>query len=116
MTEYRKTAGEIARDSRWTLFRFLPLFLGGVAILFVVGFGLNSLGLFGKTIVERKVFEQSYQRSEALASEIAMNEAALAEIEMKLSNRELDINTRKNLEAQASAARIRIRTARSKQK
>lgn len=113
--QYRKDMSEIARESAWTARRFLPLFLGGVVVLSLVGFTLNSLGLFGRTVVERKVFEQSYQRSEALKSQIANDEAVLAEITRKLGNSGLDANTRANLEAQAAAARIRINTARSKQ-
>lgn len=113
--EYREDASYVATEAGWTVRRFLPLFLGVVALLFVVGFGLNSLGLFGRTVVERKVFEQSFQRSEALKSAIALDEATLAEIERKLRNPNLDPDTRANLEAQASAARIRINTARNKQ-
>ena len=114
-TQYRKDADEVARESAWTFKRFLPLFLIVVIVLSIVGFGLRSMGVFGKTVVERKVFEQSYQRSEALKSQIATDEATLAEIERKLLNTNLDENTRHNLEAQASAARIRINTTKAKQ-
>ena len=112
---YRDEAGHVAREAGWTVRRFLPLFLGVVAVLGITGFTLNSLGLLGRTVVEREVFEHSYQRSEALKSQIATDEATLAEIERKLGNPDLDANTRTNLEAQAAAARIRIQTARSKQ-
>ena len=44
-----------------------------------------------------------------------MNEATLAEIRMKLSNPNLDSDTRFNLEAQASAARLRIATIKGPQ-
>lgn len=115
MNDYRNEVGKLAQESRWTFFRFLPLFVGAVVVLFALGFGLRSLGLIGETVVERKVFEQSYQRSEALKSRIAIDKATLAEIAGKLSNPNLDKNTRFNLQAQASAARIRISTARSKQ-
>ena len=53
MNEYRKEMSEIATESRWTFFRFLPLFLGGIAILFMFFFGLRTLGLIGGTVVER---------------------------------------------------------------
>jgi hypothetical protein len=114
MNEYRNEARQVAKDARWTFWRFLPLFLIVVVVLSGVGFGLNSLGLIGKTAVEREVFEQSYQRSESIKAEIAMNEATLVEIERKLSNPNLDENTRHNLEAQASAARLRIATAKGR--
>ena len=115
MNDFRKDMSEIAKDGSWTVFRFLPLFLLIVVVLFVVGFTLNSLDLFGRTVVERKVFENSYQRSEGLRSAIATDEAALAEIERQLSNSNLDTDTRTNLEAQAAAARLRIAANRSKQ-
>jgi hypothetical protein len=99
---------------RWTFWRILVLVVAAVVTLSAVGFALNSCGVLGNTIVERKVFENSYQRTAALKSQIAADEAVLAEIEEQLKNPGLDENTRYNLEAQAAAARIRIRTARSK--
>ena len=91
----------------WVLFLLVPTVI-------VLG-GLSSAGIFTRAFVERKVFEQSYQRSSALVARIATDEAVIAEIEGKLLNPNLDVNTRFNLEAQASAARVRIRTARSQQ-
>ena len=116
MNEYRKETDAVFREARWTFFRGLPLFMVAIIILSAIGFGLRSLGLFGSTVVKRKVFEHSYQRSEGLKARIATDEAVLAEIERKLTNPNLDSNTRANLEAQASAARIRIATARRMQK
>lgn len=115
MSNYRKEAREIAVESRWTFFRFLPLFVVVVVVFFGIAFGLRSAGLIGGTIVEREVFERSYQRSEALKSQIAIDQAVMTEIEQKLSNPNLDEDTRFNLEAQLSAARVRIETARRKQ-
>lgn len=91
----------------WGLF----LLVISIVVLTVLSYG----GIFTKTVVERKVFEQSYQRSEALKSQIATDEAVIAEIEGKLLNPNLDNNTKYNLKAQMSAARIRISTARRKQ-
>lgn len=115
MSEYRKEVGQVARDARWTFWRFFPLFLGVVFVLGGFGFLLNSLGVFGQTVVERKVFENSYQRTEAIKAQIATDEAVLAEIERKLQNPKLDEDTRHNLEAQAAAARIRIDAAKRRQ-
>lgn len=112
---YRKEMRNLARQSTWTIWRFLPVFVLVVAALGVVGFTALSLGLIGGTIVERKVFENSYQRDAALKERIATDEAVLAEIERKLSNQSLEGGTRTNLEAQASAARVRIQTARTQQ-
>lgn len=115
MNDYRDSAREVHREARWTFWKFLPLFITGIVVLALLGFALNSLGLLGRTVVERKVFENSYQRSEGLKTQIATDEATLAEIQRQLDNPNLNDNTRHNLEAQARAARIRIQTARSKQ-
>ncbi len=115
MSDYRDDARYVAREARWTVFRFLPLFVLVLVILGVTGFFLNSAGVIGKTIVEREVFEQSYQRSTALQERIAVDTASLTEIERQLLNPNLDENTRFNLNAQAAAARVRIQTARSQQ-
>ena len=116
MSNYRKEADVVFREARWTFFRGLPLFVTVIILLSVFGFGLRSIGFLGSTVVERKIFEHSYQRSEGLKTRIATDEAVLAEIEQKLTNPKLDPDTRANLEAQASAARIRIATARRMQK
>jgi hypothetical protein len=115
MSEYRDDARNVAKEARWTVFRFFPLFVLVIAILAGTGFALNSLGVFGRTVVERKVFENSYQRTAALEERIAVDTASLTEIERQLLNPNLDADTRFNLEAQAAAARVRIQTARSQQ-
>lgn len=111
MNEYREEARRVERESRWTVLRFTGLFVLVIAVIGGVGFGMKSLGLIGGTIVERKVFEHSFQRSESMKARIATDRAVLAEIEVQLQNPNLDSNTRTNLEAQARAARIRINTA-----
>ena len=116
MNDYRKEASEIATETRWTFFRFLPIFAMVIIVLFTIGFGLKSLGIIGSTIVERKVFEESYQRSEAIKSQIATDEAVLEEISVQLSNPNLNESIRYNLMAQQAAARVRISTAKRKQK
>ncbi|OGZ44484.1 MAG: hypothetical protein A3J55_04565 [Candidatus Ryanbacteria bacterium RIFCSPHIGHO2_02_FULL_45_17b] len=116
MSEYRDEARQMAKDAHWTFWKFFPAFLVAVIMLSAVGFGLNSLGLFGKTVVERKVFEHSYQRQAGLEAEIATYQATLTEIERKLTNSELDTNTRFNLEAQASMIRIKMAAAKEQLK
>lgn len=91
----------------WWMWVFALLVLTGIVI-----FGLKSVGLIGRTIVERKVFENSFQYSEARKTEIATFEAQLAEIDRKLVSN-LDENTRANLEAQAAAIRIHLNVARN---
>ena len=115
MSDYRKEVKSGMTEVRWTAWKVLPTFVAIILILSAIGFGTRSLGLWGSTVVERKVFENSYQRSEALKSQIAVDEAVLAEIKAKLTNPNLDANTRINLEAQMSAINVRLRTTRSKQ-
>ena len=115
MVDYHKEMRVVHREARWTFWKFLPLTIAIVVVLAGLGFGLRSLGLWGDTVVERKVFEASYQRSESIKAQIATDEAALAEIERKLTNPELDVSTRTNLEAQAAAARVRIAAAKGRQ-
>lgn len=115
MSTYRNDAREFHRETRWTIWKFLPIFLTVVVIFSVLGFGLRAAGLFGDTVVERKVFENSYQRSEALKAQIDVDEATLAEITHLLTNPELTATSRRNLEAQASAARIRLAATKRKQ-
>ena len=112
---YRDEARHVIREGHWTFWKAVPLVMLAVIALSAVGFGLQSLGLFGRTVVERKVFEQSYQKQAAVRSQIATDEAVLAEIDRKLLNPDLDAGTRHSLEAQASACRIRIATARKEQ-
>lgn len=95
--------------------RWFWIAIAAIIVLSIVGFGMNSAGLFGRTVVERKVFENSYQRTESIKAQIATDEAVLAEIERKLRNPELSESTKANLEAQSSAARIRIATAKGRQ-
>ena len=81
----------------------------------IVFAGLSAVGIIGKTVVEREVFKRSFQYSEARATAIATYEAQLVEINRKLTNTNLETNTRSNLEAQAASIRIRLASERSKQ-
>ncbi len=109
---YRDEARIVAADTRWTFFRFLPTALAIIIVLAVIGFGLNSAGLIGRTVVEREVFENSYQRKASIAAQIATDAITITQIESRLRNPNLDASVRFNLEAQADAARLRISIAR----
>ena len=74
---------------------------------------LNYAGIIGHTIVEREVFENSFQYSESRKSEIATYEAQLSEISAQLSF-DIDTQTRAQLEAQAASIRVLLTVARSK--
>ncbi len=103
-------------QTKSVFFHWLPLGVLIICIFFIIGFILNSVGMIGHTIVERTVYENSYQRSEGLKARIATDDAALAEIQIQLNSDNLDANTRTNLEAQTAAIRIRIATAKEMQK
>lgn len=92
---------------------FIGLFALVLTVVTVIA--LYGFGVWGTTVVERKAFEESYQRSESLKSRLATERATLAEIEAQLSRADLDSSTRANLEAQARAIRVRIRTVQTKQ-
>lgn len=114
MFDYRKDMQSTITGGYWTVWKVTPLILLILILLSVIGFSLKSVGLLGSTVVERKVFENSYQRSEAIKAQIATDEAVLAEIQRQLSSTDLDEDTRNNLEAQAAAARVRIATAKGR--
>lgn len=91
---------------------------GLIGVFLLVGTLFLGFGLFSRsavkitdTVVENEVYERSYQKQAGKRERIAIEEANLVEIEMKLSNQNLDDDTRRNLEAQASAARIRLQVA-----
>lgn len=110
----RSEERELTRSVQRVFWRVFLTAVVAAVVIGAVGFGLNALGVIGGTAVERKVFENSYQRSEAIRAQIANDRAVLAEIERKLANPKLDPEVRQNLEAQAAAARIRIRTAKGR--
>ena len=87
-----------------------------VICLTVVFGGMGLLMKPAHVAVERIVFENSFQYSEARSTEIATFEAQLAEIKVQLTNPNLEADTRINLEAQVSAIRVQLKVARSKQK
>lgn len=81
-----------------------------IVIAFIIFGGLRITGIIG----ERVVFEQSYQYKEARKSEIVVFESQLTQIDIQLSNPDLDNTTRSDLEAQKAAITIQLNAARSK--
>lgn len=73
-----------------------------------ISFGMKALGLWGHTVVERKVFENSYQYDQARRTAVATYEAQLVEISAKLRNPDLDPMVRSDLEALAASLRVRV--------
>lgn len=73
---------------------------------------LNYAGVIGGTIVERKVFENSYQYKEGNRARVNMFEAQLAEIDVQLGSDGLSDVMRSNLKAQRSAIMVQLQAAR----
>ena len=89
----------------------------GLGMLVATGIiltGLSYAGLIGRTHVERVVFKNSHQYKEARNSAIGMYEAQLSQIEIQLTNPDLDPSTRTNLMAQKSALNVQLQAERSK--
>lgn len=96
-----------------------------VAIALAVGFAVlllataavltQGFGIWATTAIERKVFEESYQRSEAIKSRIATLKAELAAVERKLAVPNLDEHTRGYLESQKAAIQVQLDTAKGLQ-
>ena len=85
----------------------LGLVVVSIIILTVTGY----LGKITGTAVEREVFEQSYQRSEAVKSEIATYSVQIASLEGQLLNPNLDAGTKANISAQLSAIKMQLNIA-----
>jgi len=68
--------------------------------------GLSYLGLIGKTVVERKVFEQSYQKQEADKTASTAYSAQLAMLRRKLNNQDITASTRNEIQAQIDAITV----------
>jgi len=84
----------------------------GLIILTIIT--LTATGYLGKitgTVIERKVFENSYQRSEAIKSEIATYSVQVASLEEQLLNPNLDAGTKANINAQLSAIKMQLNIA-----
>jgi hypothetical protein len=87
---------------RWYWWALGLLVAGGVILT-----ALSYAGLIGRTVVERKVFEESFQYSEARKAAIATYEAQLIEIDARLA---MDITDqeRRALVTQRSVVNARL--------
>lgn len=108
--EYRNEARTVAKETSWTFWRFLPIFIIVLVVLSGLFFGLRSLGLIGSTIVEREVFKQSFQYKEGMEQRAAIMEANITEIDIMLQgnpgNKQDLINQKSILRAQLRAITI----------
>ena len=106
-TEYNEFNKDF-KEIKYIVNKFFWWIVGLILLITAIGFITDGFGLLGKTVLERAVFEQSFQRKAGLEAQLSAYEASLREIELKLRNPNLDKNTRYNLEAQASTLRARI--------
>ena len=104
--EYRTGASIAAKESYWTIWKFLPILMLIVAIVF----GLRSLGLIGGTIVDQEVFKQSFQYKEGMEQRAAIMQANIIGIDVLLrsnpENKQDLINQKAILKAQLRAITI----------
>ena len=90
------------------------LFTLGLVVISIITFAI--LGYNGKvfgTMVENKVFQESYQRKSGLDAELARYQAELAKINSLLMY-EKDRNIIKNLRAQKAMLEVQIETNKRK--
>jgi len=99
----------------WSATRWIFTAMASIIAISVFFFVLASAGLIGEKVVEREVFENSFQYSEARKTAIATYEAQLAEIDSQLRSTNLSERERSNLRSQAARLRVLLQTERRKQ-
>jgi len=75
----------------------------GSMIVFTI---LNYAGIFGKTVVERVVFENSYQKHEADRDAVTTYDAQISQLKGKLRNPDVSAGTKAEIKAQIDAINI----------
>jgi len=86
---------------RWWIWVAFLVIVTGVVLA-----GLNYLGIIGQTIIERKVFENSYQKHEADKTASTIYDAQLAQLRAKLNNPNLNKSGAAEIKAQIDAITI----------
>lgn len=103
MSEYRSEAQRVAKETHWTIWKFLPIIL----LVIIMIFGLNSLGLIGGKWVERRVLVNSHQYIEGMEQRAGVLKANVAEIDAMISagqgSRDELLGQKRVLEAQLLA-------------
>lgn len=92
------------------------LALVGVLLVSSVAFGLLRYArIIGTTVVERVVFEQSFQYKEANKARANLMNAQISELEAQLLNPNLEDSIRPNIEAQLSVLRVKLNSTKRQQ-
>jgi len=86
--------------------------LGWVIIIIAIFSVLNYIGIIGSTVVERKVFENSYQKVSADNKAERIYSAQLAEVNSMLDETDIDSDTRQDLRRQAALLRVQLNSIR----
>ena len=97
--------GEKTCFAGWWFFVLGLLIISGLVFV-----GLNYLGIIGETIVERKVFENSYQKYEADKTARTTYRAQLSNLRARLNNPDLDNQTKSEIQAQIDSINILLTT------
>lgn len=106
MNNYRENATQFKKETRWTFWKFLPIFITFIIVISGLFFGLRSIGLIGSTIVERQVFENSFQYKTGMAQRAAVLEANIAEIDSLLMS---NPDNKQELLNQKSVLKVQLR-------
>jgi len=91
--------------AKWWFWFLLLLIITGIVLA-----SLSYVGIIGKTIVERKVFEHSYQKHEADKTASTVYAAQLAQLQRKLSDPNIDESAKIEIQAQIDAIIVLQRT------
>jgi hypothetical protein len=84
-------------------FVWVVILLIGALVVFTC---LDYVGIIGRTVVERKVFEQSYQKKAADSDSLSTYDAQLSILRRRLRREDLSREERDNIQAQIDAITI----------
>jgi len=82
----------------WVVFLLLC-----TAVVFV---GISYFGIIGKTVIERKVFEQSYQKKAADSDALSIYDAQIAVLQRRLNNSSLTTGERAEIQGQIDSITV----------
>lgn len=102
-------------DEKREFTRWWLLILALAVVTTAVFTYLGYFGSVASTVVERKVFEESYQRKESYKERLATLEASLVELKSRRSNPNLKPETIAEIDTQITVITARINAARSQQ-
>lgn len=88
--------------------RWFMLVIGLLIISTIIFTGLNYLGILGNTVVERKVFENSYQYSAGQKDKEAMLQSQKAMIQSKLRSTVIKEEEKAILQSQLDGIEVQL--------